>query len=265
MTCLIYCLEPEQNVEQNRETYPRGVIKIGIQETKNDNRIESYGKKSIIHFCVLCEDPRRIENVMKSVFLENDIKLTKGTEYFYDDIDKIKNLFKETLKENLLEKDLNLFLIIEKLEKITKEDNRIFYHLPKIFRVDDFTNKDKLKQRKVEQERRKLDRKNEEVWKENMDTCLKQIKEIKKKENLSCPLRFMKQMQKNFKMFDEYDKKEFGEDISVDKYPAKLLYNKYVSWCDENDGKKMSQTAFGKIITTKYEKTKCGRIFYNLK
>ena len=162
----------------------RGVIKIGIQETKNDNRIESYGKKSIIHFCVLCEDPRRIENVMKSVFLENDIKLTKGTEYFYDDIDKIKNLFKETLKENLLEKDLNLFLIIEKLEKITKEDNRIFYHLPKISRVYDFTNKDKLKQRKVEQERRKLDRKKEEVWKENMDTCLKQIKEIKKKGKL---------------------------------------------------------------------------------
>jgi hypothetical protein len=252
MTHLIYCLEPEQNVEQNIDNYPKGVIKIGIQESENDNRIESYGKNSIVHFRVLCENPREIENVMKSVFLENDIHLTKGKEYFLDDINKIKTLFKETLKEKLLEKDLRLFLFQEQFKDILQEDDRIFYHIKNIINNDntEFLNeKKKLENLKVknkiakkellkkkiqrdiekqeklkEQEREKQEKQEKEIkkkWKDNMDKCVEMIKINNEKNKL--------------KMFIEenyiLDLRMKNKDI----YNATTLYDDYIYECESRN------------------------------
>jgi hypothetical protein len=234
MTRLIYCLEPEQNVEQNRDNYPKGVIKIGIQESENDNRIESYGKNSIVHFRVLCENPREIENVMKSVFLENDIHLTKGKEYFLDDINKIKTLFKETLKEKLLEKDLRLFLFQEEFDHILQEDDRILDYITKIINDNtEFLNekKEKLKEQEREKQEEKIQRDIEKQekqekeikkkWKDNMDKCVEMIKINNEKNKL--------------KMFIEenyiLDLRMKNKDI----YNATTLYDNYIYECESRN------------------------------
>lgn len=274
MTCLIYCLEPEQNIEQNQKTYPKCVIKIGIQETENDNRIESYGKNSIVHFRILCENPREIENVMVSVFLENNIHLTKGREYFFDDINKIKTLFKETLKENLLEKDLKLFLFQEQLDHIVEEDNRIFYHITKInydntefqngnkilekLKMENKIAKEELTKEKIQRDREKLEREREKQVEKKERAKQEREKQQMNAQSLPSPSRFLNYV----KDHNDFLKNEIEANEYLAKHKSKLwsevksttLFQAYNSWCEMTNDKKFTNQAFIPIVTKSHEK-----------
>ena len=53
---------------------------------------------------------------------------------------------------------------------------------------------------------------------------------------------------------NDYLINEVGRDIDWKGVKSKDLFQVYCYWCAENNEKKMSNTAFGKIVNTKYEK-----------
>merc|ERR1712070_1312839 len=76
------------------------------------------------------------------------------------------------------------------------------------------------------------------------------LKEDMIEHSLPSPIRFLNYVKED----KEYLMNKIGRDIDWKGVKSKDLFQVYYNWCTENNEKKMSNTAFGKIVNTKYEK-----------
>ena len=74
--------------------------------------------------------------------------------------------------------------------------------------------------------------------------------------SLPSPIRFLNYVKENNVCFNDHVS-------NWKEVKSKDLFDMFCCWCIENNEKKMSNTAFGKIVNTKYEKkrTKSGFVY----
>ena len=82
------------------------------------------------------------------------------------------------------------------------------------------------------------------------DIPMTDLKEDMIEHSLPSPIRFLNDVKED----NDYLMNKIGRGIDWKGVKSKDLFQGYCYWCTENNEKKMSNTAFGKVINVKYEK-----------